>query len=88
MMKTIAFAALAAAAALPAVAQPAFTGPTPAEQVGMFIGATSANGSATIVEDRTGVHPDGFTGQPLVNHTSAAHPPADHHRWRRDRAAD
>jgi hypothetical protein len=88
MLRPIALAAIVAAIALPAAAQPTFTGPTPAEQVGMFIGNAATNGSATVVEDRTGVHPDGFTGQSLVNPISAARAPSHRHHHHHDRASD
>jgi hypothetical protein len=88
MSKTLFPAALAAAmalVALPAAAQSTF-GPTPNEQVSMFTGTTAANGAATIVTDRTGTHPDGYTGMAVQNSISAANPPAPslrHHKHHR-----
>jgi len=84
---------LASTAAISATASLAFAAdpPSPREQIGMFTGDTTTNGSATIVTDRTGTHPDGFTGMATVNSLSTAHgpgaPPARHHRHARpDRA--
>jgi hypothetical protein len=68
------------AAAIGAAAQPAASGPSPNEQVGMHTGDTAVNGSATIVTDRTGTHPDGFTGMATTNRASAAGAPHRHHR--------
>jgi hypothetical protein len=71
MLKSIALAAAVAAFALPAMAQPAPSGPpTPSEQVGMHVGDTTANGASTIVTDRTGTHPDGYTGMTTINRAS------------------
>jgi hypothetical protein len=63
MMKTLLPLAVAALAlgALPAAAQTS-VGPNPNEQVGMHTGTTSANGSAVIVQDQYGVHPEGYPG--------------------------
>jgi hypothetical protein len=83
MLKSIALAAAVAAVALPAAAQPSTGGPTPNEERGMYIGDTTANGSATIVTDRTGTHPDGFTGMAVQNHIAgdgdASHAHRHHH---------
>jgi hypothetical protein len=71
MLKSMVLAAAIAAIALPTTAQPSAAIPTPNEQRGMHIGDTTANGSATIVTDRTGTHPDGFTGMAVQNHIAA-----------------
>jgi len=63
MLKSIALAAAVGVIALPAAAQQSTNGPTPREQVGIHTGDANTNGSATIVRDRNGIHPDGFTGQ-------------------------
>ena len=64
-------AAIAALAlgALPAAAQSTL-GPTPNEQVGMHIGTTVTNGSAVIVHDQNGTHPEGYPGFALRNRAS------------------
>jgi hypothetical protein len=80
MLKSIVLAVAVSAVALPAGAQPATSGPSPNEQVGMHTGDTAANGSATIVTDRTGTHPDGFTGMATTNRASAAGALHRHHR--------
>ena len=82
MPRLIPLAAAMAMFALPAAAQPASTGPTPLEQVGMHIGDTATNGSATIVTDRNGTHPEGFEGQLPVNPISAANGVKRHHHHR------
>jgi len=87
MLKLIPAAAALAVFALPAAAQPAKTGPTPLEQVGMHIGDTSANGSASIVTDRNGTHPEGFDGQLPVNPISASNGVKRHHHHRYQSAA-
>jgi hypothetical protein len=64
-------AALLAASALPALAQPPHNfGPTPGEENSMFTGTTVANGSAVIVTDRNGTHPDGYPGMATRNPVS------------------
>jgi hypothetical protein len=80
----ISLGALAAITALTA-APAAFAQPTPAEQLGMHIGTTTTNGSSTIVTDRNGTHPDGFTGMSPINHAMAdsSTPPARHRHHRR-----
>jgi hypothetical protein len=63
--------ALLAASALPALAQPPpHFGPTPGEENSMFTGTTVANGSAVIVTDRNGTHPDGYPGMATRNPVS------------------
>ena len=66
------------------IAAPALAQPSPAEQQSMHIGSPATNGSATIVTDRYGTHPDGFVGMATVNRTSAAQTPhrRRHHRYR------
>jgi opacity protein-like surface antigen len=59
-------AALLAASALSAAAQP-----TPKEQVGMHVGDTTTNGSAVIVSDRNGTHPEGYPGMAVRNRIAA-----------------
>jgi hypothetical protein len=84
MLKFILLAAAVAAVALPAGAQPGPSTPTtPNEQVGIHTGDTASNGSATIVTDRTGTHPDGYTGMATTNRASgsgATHLRRHHHR--------
>ncbi|HEX3367198.1 hypothetical protein [Phenylobacterium sp.] len=81
MLKSIVLAAAAVALALPAAAQPRAWGPpTPNEQVGMHVGDTTANGSSTIVTDRTGTHPDGYTGMATINRASGSGAVRRHHR--------
>lgn len=77
-------AATAAVIASPAAAQP--SGPTPGEQVGIHTGSTTTNGSSTIVTDRNGTHPDGFTGQLPVNRVSASRGMKTHHHHHRHHA--
>ena len=81
MLKTFALAAILAAAALPAAAQSG--GPTPKEQVGMHTGTTTTNGSAVIVQDRNGTHPEGYPGMAVRNRTTGDNGPATHHRHHR-----
>ncbi|HZZ33752.1 MAG TPA: hypothetical protein VFE10_17350 [Phenylobacterium sp.] len=87
MLKSIALAAVVAAAALPAAAQRPTLGPTPNEQRGMHIGDTTANGSATIVTDRSGTHPDGFTGMAIRNRIAGSSTTNDLRRHHRPRHA-
>jgi hypothetical protein len=69
------FGAISAAATLawalgaPAMAQPSGP-PTPNEQVGMHTGTTATNGSAVIVQDQNGTHPEGYPGMSVRNHAS------------------
>jgi hypothetical protein len=89
MLKTLVFASAAVASmtlALPAAAQT--LGPTPSEQVGMHTGDTATNGSAVVVTDRNGTHPEGYPGMAIRNRTSAANPPHHHHHHRRHAGAD
>jgi len=72
-------AALLAASALSAAAQP-----TPKEQVGMHVGDTTTNGSAVIVSDRNGTHPEGYPGMAVRNRiagdSGSMHHRRHHHR--------
>ena len=63
MLKTLLPLAVAALAlgALPAMAQTS-VGPNPNEQVGIHTGTTTTNGSAVIVQDQNGTHPEGYPG--------------------------
>ncbi|MFI4966633.1 MAG: hypothetical protein ACHP9T_14845 [Caulobacterales bacterium] len=71
-------AVMSVVVALPAAAQT--QGPTPGERVGIHTGDTATNGSAVVVTDRNGTHPEGYPGMALRNRTSAANPPHRHHR--------
>ena len=73
-------AAVALLSAGPVLAQSSTVGPTPGEQNSMHTGTTAANGSSTIVTDRNGTHPDGFSGMAVVNHASGSSASAIHHR--------
>ena len=77
MLKSIALAAIVAAVALPAAAQSTL-GPTPNEQVGIHTGTTAANGSAVIVQDQNGTHPEGYPGDGPRNRTTGDSGPATH----------
>jgi hypothetical protein len=66
-----------AMAALPAAAQSG--GPTPKEQVGIHTGTQTTNGSAVVVTDRQGTHPEGYPGMAIRNRTSGDNGPS-HHR--------
>src|SRR4029077_1507479 len=82
MLKSIALAALVAAVALPAAAQ-STNGPTPREQNGMHTGTTVTNGSAVIVHDNQGTHPEGYPGMAGRNRPTRASGPATprpHHK--------
>jgi hypothetical protein len=81
MLKTLALTAVLAATALPALAQSG--GPTPKEQVGMHTGTTTTNGSAVVVQDRNGTHPEGYPGMAVRNRTTGDSGPATHHRHHR-----
>jgi hypothetical protein len=78
MLKTLALAAVLTAAALPAAAQSG--GPTPKEQVGMHTGTTTTNGSAVIVTDQNGTHPEGYPGMAVRNRTTGDNGPSHHRR--------
>jgi hypothetical protein len=75
---------LAAAAALMAGAVPAAAqstnGPTPNEQVGIHVGDTTTNGSAVVVRDQNGVHPEGYPGMAVRNRASGDSASTMHHR--------
>ena len=83
MLRTLVpIAALAALAmgAAPAVAQSTL-GPTPNEQVGIHTGTTTTNGSAVVVSDQNGTHPENYPGMAVRNRAagdSATNHP--HHR--------
>ena len=82
MLKSIALAAILAAAALPAAAQ-STNGPTPNEQVGIHTGTTVTNGSAVIVQDRNGTHPEGYPGMAVRNRTTGDSGTPHHRRHHR-----
>jgi hypothetical protein len=71
-------AAALAVAALPAAAQSG--GPTPKEQVGIHTGTQTTNGSAVLVTDRQGTHPEGYPGMAIRNRASGDSGPSHHHR--------
>jgi hypothetical protein len=81
MLKILTLAAVLAAAALPAAAQSG--GPTPKEQVGIHTGTTTTNGSAVMVRDQNGTHPEGYPGMAVRNRTTGESGPATHHRHHR-----
>ncbi len=85
MLKILVPAAALALAAVPALAQSG--GPTPREQVGMHVGDPNTNGSAVIVTDRNGTHPEGYVGQEVRNHAVGDSSPATHHRRHHRRVA-
>jgi len=85
MMRTLLpLAAAFLAAALPAAAQ-STKGPTPNEQVGMHIGDTNTNGSAVIVTDRNGTHPEGYPGMAVRNRVAGDRGPSTPHHGRHHR---
>ena len=79
MLKRFLPLAAATTLALPAMAAPP-SGPTPNEQVGIHVGDTNTNGSAVVVTDRNGTHPEGYPGMAVRNRTSAGSGPPLHHR--------
>jgi hypothetical protein len=79
IISTGALAALALGA-LPAAAQTG--GPTPNEQLGMHTGTQTTNGSAVLVQDQNGAHPEGYPGMAIRNRASGDPGPA-HHRHHR-----
>jgi hypothetical protein len=81
MLKILTLAAVLTAAAMPAAAQSG--GPTPKEQAGMHTGTTTTNGSAVIVHDQNGTHPEGYPGMAVRNRTTGDSGPATHHRHHR-----
>jgi len=87
MLKILIPAAAAMALALPAVAQT--NGPTPNEQVGMHVGTTTSNGSAVLVTDQNGTHPEGYPGMAPRNRASgdSGSMRGHHHRHRRHHRA-
>jgi hypothetical protein len=88
MLKFLAPAAALALIAAPAFAQPqpSSSPPSPNEQVGIHVGDNATNGSAVVVSDRNGVHPEGYPGMATRNNaTSGAATP--HHRHHRHHAA-
>jgi hypothetical protein len=82
MLKSLALAAIVAVAALPAAAQ-STNGPTPNEQNGMHTGTTVTNGSAVIVRDQQGIHPEGYPGMAVRNRATGDSGPATHHHHHR-----
>jgi len=84
MLKLIPAAAALAIFGLPAAAH---TGPTPGEQAGIHVGDTATNGSAIVVTDRNGTHPEGFSGQLPVNPISASNDVQRHHHHRHHQVA-
>jgi len=87
MLKRFLPLAAATALALPAMAAPP-SGPTPNEQVGIHVGDTNTNGSAVVVTDRNGTHPEGYPGMAVRNRVSgdSGTPHRRHHK--RHHAAD
>jgi len=79
LVSSAAVAALAVAA-LPAAAQSG--GPTPKEQVGIHTGTQTTNGSAVVVTDQQGTHPEGYPGMAIRNRASGD-PGPSHHRHHR-----
>jgi hypothetical protein len=69
IIRSTAAAAALAAAAVPAAAQ-TWVPTTPNEQVGMHIGTTATNGSAVVVQDQNGSHPEGYPGMSVTNRAS------------------
>jgi len=85
----LAAAAVLAAGAVPAAAQrPTPTGPSPDEQVGIHVGDNNTNGSAVIVRDRNGVHPEGYPGMAIRNRASGGSASTMHHRHHHHRHHD
>lgn len=80
MLKILVSATLLTLAAAPALAQHPTLGPTPREQVGMHVGDANTNGSAVIVNDRNGIHPEGYVGQQVRNHAVGDSGPRTHHK--------
>jgi hypothetical protein len=78
-------AAALAGAALPATAQSG--GPTPKEQVGIHTGTQTTNGSAVIVTDRQGTHPEGYPGMAIRNRASGDPGPSHHRHHRKHHVA-
>jgi hypothetical protein len=84
MLKRFLPLAAVTALALPAMAAPP-GGPTPNEQVGMHVGTTTTNGSAVVVTDRNGTHPEGYPGMALRNRASGDSGASRHHHRRHHR---
>jgi hypothetical protein len=81
--------ALLALVGLPAAAQPTPNGPTPNEQVGIHTGTTTTNGSAVIVQDQNGTHPEGYPGMAPRNRVSGdSGTTRGHHHHRRHHMTD
>jgi hypothetical protein len=74
-----------ALAAVPAAAQSG--GPTPKEQVGIHTGTQATNGSAVVVTDNQGTHPEGYPGMAIRNRASGDPGPSHHRHHRRHRDA-
>jgi|GEM_PF-1697422 len=82
MLKSLLWVSAAMAftcAAAPVLAQSTL-GPTPNEQVGMHIGTTVTNGSAVVVTDRTGTHPEGYPAMNIRNHIAGSSGVSSHRR--------
>jgi len=80
LVSSAAVAALSLSA-LPAAAQSG--GPTPKEQLGMHTGTQTTNGSAVMVTDRNGTHPEGYPGMAIRNRTSGENGKLPHHHLHR-----
>jgi len=84
MLRTTLSAAAAAMLVAGAAQAQSTLGPTPNEQSGMHTGTTTTNGSAVMVTDRNGTHPEGYVGMAVRNRVSgdpgrSSHP-RHHHR--------
>ena len=90
MLKILVPAAAALGLAVAAAAAPAAAQPTPKEQVGMHVGDTTTNGSAVIVTDRNGTHPEGYPGMAVRNRIAgdSASTHRRHHHRRHHHADD
>jgi hypothetical protein len=84
MLKLLVSGAAASALAFAALQAAAQTGgPTPGEQVGIHTGTQATNGSAVIVTDRQGTHPEGYPGMAIRNRASGDPAGRSHHHHRR-----
>jgi hypothetical protein len=84
MLKIIIPVAVVVAFALPAAAQSTL-GPTPKEQNGIHTGTTTTNGSAVLVTDQNGTHPEGYPGLAPRNRTSGDSQSTTHRHHRHGR---
>lgn len=82
LLPLAALCALALGAA-PAAAQSG--GPTPNEQLGIHTGTQVTNGSAVMVTDQNGAHPEGYPGMAIRNRASGDPAPAHHRHHRHHR---